>query len=170
MPNVPRFRYPVGYDPCNPSDPKQSKEKIIFQRPWSRIDTNCVNTRFSANDIQMRLKAETLQYKPKHPQLSNKHKYALAARNSYTKRQYPDKVHIDENGNLVSSKTSNIIYDNTGSAVALESVVDNCPNTLVKIKTSASNVPGPIIDLTYDTSVPLLNFGNPRRTYLSGNS
>lgn len=167
---VPRFRYPVGYDPCNPNVTPEKKQKLLFVRPWNRFRTNCnVLNSFTPQQLKMRTKAEILQYRSKHVQHSKTEKYALAARKHYVKRHYTPKAHIDENGDIVVAQNTNIIFAENNSALALEFNNENCGNgQITKHKSSASDVPGPSIDLFLDPSVPLINYGSPQRVYRVG--
>ena len=156
---VPRFRFPLGYDPCNPNVPKEQQQKLLFIRPWNRFETTCsnVNNNFTQKQLQMRVKAEILQYKQKHIRHTKTEKYALASRKHYIKRHYVPKVHIDENGNLVPAKNTII---NNGVVI-----FDNkCDNISVH-KSTASDVPGPAVDLFLDPNVPLIARENPQRIY-----
>lgn len=163
---VPRFRFPIGYDACNPTTPAQKQEKLLFNRTWFRFETTCINTNtnFTLKQLQMRMKAEVLQHKQKHIRHhTKKEKYALASRKHYSKRHYIPKVHIDENGNLVSPK--NTIIDNN-----IVFFNNSCDNVITVHKSTASDVPGPPIDLFLDSNVPLKNRENPLRTYRVGSS
>ena len=162
MPTVPRFRFPLGYDPCNPNVPKEQQQKLLFIRPWNRFNLTCVetNSNFTKRQLQMRVKANVLQYKQKQVQLSGAEKYALASREHYSKRNYVPKAHIDENGNLVPAKNTTI---NNG-VVIFDS---NCNNISVH-KSTASDVPGPAVDLFLDPNVPLIARENPQRIYRAG--
>lgn len=166
---VPRYRFQVGYNPCAPNQ-QPELQTLPFIRPWARFETSCTNfEQFSKQELQMRLKAEVLQYKRKHLRYTKAEIYSLAARNTFTKRNYLPKAHIDENGNLVAPQNTNIIYSDTDIALALEFDDITCDNSnIVYNKSSASDVPGPIVDLYLDPSVPVFNFGNPPRRYLAG--
>jgi hypothetical protein len=173
MTTVPRFRYPIGYDPCNPTISKEEKILVNFFRPWTRFENSCITSSFSKSELQMRLKAETLQYRSKQ-QTSRAEKYARVARKNLAKKHYNPKVHIDENGQLVPGKDTNIVFDSNGSAISIEYLNENCKNPTVhkSLFTCGSNrnPPCPSVDLYLDPSVPLINFGNQRRTYLAGSS
>ena len=170
MTTVPRFRFPVGYNPCNPNQQPEQQEKLLFNRPWARFETTCTTfEQFSKQELQMRLKAEVLKYKRKDLRYTKAEKYALAARKNYVKKHYLPKAHIDENGNLVAPKNTNIIFAANDSALAVEfddTICDN--NAIIVNKSSASDVPGPITNLFLDPSVPVFNIGNPPRRYLTG--
>lgn len=170
MSTVPRFRFPIGYDPCNPNIPPEQQQKLLFIRPWARYGTNCIdNKTVTQQQLQMRVKAEILQYKTKHVRLTKAEVYALAARKHYVKRHYTPKAHIDENGNIVAAKNTNIIYATNNSALALEFNNENCGNGKITThKSSASDVPGKSIDLFLDPKVPLVRFNNPQRVFRAG--
>lgn len=161
---VPRFRFPLGYDPCNPNVPKEQQQKLLFIRPWNRFNLTCVetNSNFTKKQLQMRVKAQVLQYKQKQVQLSKAEKYSLASRKHYSKRHYIPKAHIDENGNLVPAKNTTI---NNG-VIFFD---DSCDSISIH-KSTASDVPGPAIDLFLDPNVPLIARENPQRVYRVGNT
>jgi hypothetical protein len=169
MTTVLRFRFQVGYNPCNPNQ-QPELQTLRFIRPWARFETVCTTLgQFTDQQLQMRLKAEVLQYKRKDLRYTKAEKYALAARKNYVKKHYLPKAHIDENGNLVSPKNTNIIFSANNSALAVEfddTICDN--NAIIVNKSSASDVPGPITNLFLDPSVPVFNIGNPPRRYLTG--
>ena len=160
-PTVPRFRFPLGYDPCNPNTVSQEQQKLLFIRPWNRFEATCINRNgnFTTRQLEMRAKAEILQYKRKHIRYTKAEKYALASRKNHAKKHYLPKAHIDENGNLVPAKNTTI---NNGVVFFNE----NCNITVSK--SSASDVPGPSVNLLLDPAVPLVNFENPRRVYRVG--
>jgi hypothetical protein len=162
MPIVPRFRFPLGYDPCNPNTETQKQQKLLFNRPWNRFESTCINTNnFTQQQLQMRVKAQVLQYKQKQVQLSSTEKYSLASRKHYSKRHNIPKPHIDENGNLVPAKNTTI----NNSVVIFDS---NC-NSITVHKSTASDVPGPAVDLFLDSNVPLKTRENPQRIYRAVN-
>jgi hypothetical protein len=167
MTTVPRFRFPVGYNPCNPSQKPEQQKELKFIRPWGRFETTCTTfEQFSKQKLQMRLKAEVLQHKRKDLCYTKAELYSLAVRN--TKRNYFPKVHIDENGKLVAPKNTTIVSNDNG-LITIEFNTINCDNNTIPVnKSSASDVPGPIIDLYLDPNVPVFNFGNPPRRYLTG--
>lgn len=162
MPIVPRFRFPLGYDPCNPDIIRENQQKLLFNRPWNRFDLTCVetNSNFTKKQLQMRVKAQVLQYKQKQVQLSRSEKYSLASRQHYSKRHYVPKAYIDENGNLVPAKNTTI---NNGVVI-----FDNNSNRITVNKSTASDVPGPAVDLFLDPNVPLIARENPQRIYRPG--
>ena len=162
MTTVPRFRFPIGYDPCDPTTAPQQQQKLLFIRPYARSQLTCVNTNnnFTRYQLQMRAKAEVLQYKRKHLQLNRAQKQSLASRKHYSKRQHLPKAHIDENGNLVPAQNTTI---NNGVII-----FDSSCDKLTVSKTTASDVPGPVIDLFLDPNVPLIYYDNPQRVYRAG--
>lgn len=161
MTTVPRFRFQLGYDPCNPTTPRQNQQKLTFIRPWSRFQNPCLDfDNVTRSQLQMRGKAEILQYKRKHVQMSRAEQQALAARKNYSKKNYVPKAHIDENGNLVPGKNTSIV----NGAI----VFDSKCNQISVNQSTASDVPGPPIDLFLDPSVPLIYTENPPRIYRAG--
>lgn len=163
MTTVPRFRFPLGYDPCNPNVPKEEQQKLLFVRPWSRFKMPCITSgNITKEQFQMRTKAEVLQYKRKYLQLSYSQKLSLAVNNNFRKRSYVPKAHIDENGNLVPAENTTI---NNGTII-----FDNNCNQIPVNKSTSSDVPGPAIDLFLDPNVPLIYFENPPRIYRAGGS
>ena len=136
-------------------------------RPWSRIDSNTPDSiqGFTRDQLQMRLKYEVLQHKPKHPQLSNAQNYSLASRgNNYNRASRP-KAFINENGEVVAGPGQVIVTDAAGNNIGLVTDNTQCPNNNVISYSNQSDVPGPITAFTLDPTVPLINYGPPRRTY-----
>ena len=64
-------------------------------------------------------------------------------------------MHIDENGNLVAPKNTTIVLNDNG-LITIEFNSINCNNNILSVnKSSASDVPGPIVDLYLDPNVPV---------------
>ena len=108
----------------------------LSDNPYERINT-ITGKKFTKFDIDMRRKAEILKYKPNKSstQTNNLTKaeiYAQAVSGKYTKRIY--------------------IINNQRESVS-------CPVD-IKMPSSSSDVPGPIIDLYEDVNVPLYNYNN----------
>ena len=50
---VPRFRFPHGYNSCDPNQSKEEKQKLLFIRPWARFETNCTTfQQFSKQELE----------------------------------------------------------------------------------------------------------------------
>ena len=121
--------------------------------PWPRFSLPCPDvTPEERAALQMRRKAETLMH------VSNKHErrmtkaqqYSFIARGFNQKRQ------------TYATQTDNYTNPNTkgypvlgGSGLALPS---ECAQRVLTFPSSASDVPGPVVPLTYDPNVPLINY------------
>ena len=110
----------------------------LSNNPYEKINTN-TGKKFTKFEIDMRRKAEILKHKANKSstQTNNLTKaeiYAQAVSGKYQQRTY-SKDHVDDNK------------------------VKSCPVNM-KIPSSSSDVPGPIIDLYEDVNVPLYNYDN----------
>ena len=75
------FRFKVGIT-CNPNQPPEQQIPVPYIRPWGRFKTTCTTfEQFSKQELQMRLKAEVLQYKRKHVRYNKAEIYSLAVKN-----------------------------------------------------------------------------------------
>jgi hypothetical protein len=135
--------------------------KII--RPWSRFDGECQTNTQSTEDLNMRRKAEVLQYKKNSSNLTKSQKYSLAARNLLTKKK---SWASQKRENIENPTDGPILYHN----LKADRFILSCSNTapIRKYHTSQSDVPGKSIELKYDKSVPLTMYTPVRRTYKGG--
>ena len=145
----------VGYVPIPP-------------RLWSRAGgnncPNCVSNNgyaacigdnglsYSTYALDQRRKAEILKYKGNSAQLSRAQQYSMASRNALTrKKSWATQTQTYTNPNVDNLPE---IQNAGGVAVSLQ-----CNGTTVRCSlTSDSDVPGPVIPLCIDESVPLYNY------------
>ena len=136
--------------------------------PWSRAGGNncpncvsnygyagCIGSNglfYSTYALDQRRKAEILKYKGNSAQLSRAQQYSMASRNAFTrKKSWATQTQTYTNPNVNNLPE---IQNAGGVAVALQC---NQPNVLCSL-TSDSDVPGPVIPLCIDESVPLYNY------------
>ena len=146
-----------------------------FVRPWSRAGgNNCPNCDsnygyaacgnavppYSTYALDQRRKVEILKYKGNSAQLSQAQQYSMASRNALTrKKAWATQTQTYTNPNVNNLPET----QNAGVTVALE-----CNQPPVRCSlTSDSDVPGPVIPLCIDESVPLYNY-KMQVTYSSG--
>lgn len=123
--------------------------------PWARFTNNCNNNGFTYEELQMRRKAETLRHQTS-MKLRNPTKaelYAYVAKGLNQKK----KTYATQTINYTNPNTQN--YPTSGNGLTLP---DSCDQQILTFPSSESNVPGPIIPLTFNPNVPLLRY---KRTY-----
>jgi hypothetical protein len=122
--------------------------------PWPRFSLPCPDvTPEERAALQMRRKAETLMH------VSNKHErrmtkaqqYSFIARGFNQKRQ----TYATQTDNYTNPNTKGYPVLGGGSGLALPS---ECGQRVLTFPSSASDVPGPVVPLTYDPNVPLINY------------
>jgi hypothetical protein len=120
--------------------------------PWPRFSLPCPDvTPEERAALQMRRKAETLMH------VSNKHQrrmtkaqqYSFIARGFNQKRQ----TYATQTDDYTNPNTKG--YPVLGGGLALPS---ECAQRVLTFPSSASDVPGPVVPLTYDPNVPLINY------------
>lgn len=104
-------------------------------------------------DIQMRRKAEILQYKQNSSNLTKQQYLSLLARG---KGPYSKRVWATQGDAYTSSNTSGL----TQSGNTLEC---NSPNRIICKPSSSSNVPGPVVDLCYNPDIKVIGYTQPNR-------
>lgn len=120
--------------------------------PWPRFSLPCPDvTPEERAALQMRRKAETLMH------VSNKHErrmtkaqqYSFIARGFNQKRQ----TYATQTDKFTNPNTKG--YPVLGNGLALPT---ECGQRVLTFPSSASDVPGPVVPLTYDPNVPLINY------------
>ena len=132
-------------------------QTLDFTRTWARTDNSCnVLEDYSQTDLDMRRKAEILQYKGTSMKLTKREKYAQIA-----------KGHGPHRKTSWASQSFGAGYTNPNThGLAKDGNTLTCSNTELKdIKThsSASDVPGNTM-LLFDMSIPLTRY-RVRRMY-----
>jgi hypothetical protein len=130
-----------------PSICNQRRQIALFNKPGSRTELVFPPSGFTTFQLDMRRKAEILQYN---------------ANKSNTKTNNPTKAErwaaLSKNNN--SQGLSQHFLTNTNPAIPI------CPNDIsLSTPTSSSDVPGPVIYLHYDASVPLYNYATNNHSY-----
>lgn len=128
---------------------------------WTRASNNCVN--FDTNSLDMRRKAEILQYKNNSSKFTKKELlsrsvqgYGTSAKKVWATQSY------STNAKPTNPNIKNLQHTNDFTLL--------CPyNQKLCANTQASNVPGKPIILCLDKNVPLVRYKytNLNRTYLS---
>ena len=122
---------------------EQRRRQMLFNMPPVRITPKSpyVDTNYTQRDLDMRRKAEILQYgagksSTKTNNLTKKEKWSQIANGKYI---------------------GNVLY---------KSPTTECPNDLaIPTPTSSSGVPGPIMSLYLDSTVPLYNYATKTDAY-----
>jgi hypothetical protein len=114
-------------------------------RIWTRTDNNCIYG--NKNELNMRRKAEILQYKHNSSKLTKKQQWANISRGNHSNK----KTWAIQNQNTTNNNLLNLPRVNNTL------ICDNS-NSIICDPTSSSDVPGKIISLCYDKNIPLINF------------
>ena len=119
-------------------------------RLWSRVQSNCslvmpMNpiTPTVAGVLQMNKKSNILQYKANSSNLTKKQQYSLIAQSKWKNRT---KTWATQSMKYTNPNTTNL--PKVGNSLICSSPAVIC------VPTSSSDVPGPIIDICYDDSLP----------------
>ena len=126
-----------------------------FSRTWARTDNSCSDSGFTQEQLDMRRKAEILQYKQNSVKLTKKQQYAQFAKGggSQRKKSWANQSH---DSTYTNSNTRNLTRE--GNTLKC-----NVSNNNISNPSSASDVPGNTM-LFLDKTVPLTRY-NTRRTY-----
>lgn len=132
--------------------------------PWARYTPECPDPNMTPEErekLQMRRKAETLKHVNNQHQFSatKTQQYAFVAKGYNQRRQ----TYATQTDSYTNPNTKNYPVLN-GRSMTLPT---DCPPKVLTFPSTCSDVPGPIVPLTYDPSVPLLNY-KPVRTYVNG--
>ena len=103
--------------------------------------------------MAMRRKAEILKYKQNSSGLTKNQYWSLIVQGKgpYAKRAWANQNDLGSNPNI------------SGLNAQGNSIICNT-NPIICTPTSSSDVPGPITNLCYDPSIPLIGYGQPNRT------
>lgn len=140
----------------------QKRKQMIFTVPPVRLETVSPYDTYTKAELDMRRKAEILQYKgnsqaSKGNNLTKKQKMAQLLSGNYQNSTYPGKIV------QVVTEVRNEIFDISENAYSYETITSNIDETcndnqLIYTSTSASDVPGPPMLLYNDPSIPLYNY------------
>lgn len=158
-------------------------------RTWSRVQgNNCPNCAsnygyqvcgftagrvFSTYELDQRRKVEIMKCKGNSAQLSKAQQYAMASRNALTrKKAWATQTQTHTNPNVDNLPEVQIPINGVMSTVSLRCNNVHAPKISCNL-TSDCDVPGPVIPLCYDPSVPLYNYkpqtaGGSDYVFLSG--
>lgn len=120
--------------------------------PSIRLTLTSPYPQFTQNQLDMRRKAEILKYDNlgQNKKLTKKEKWSQLVNVNTRNRRYVSLVNYDSSGNYTVTRKDSVL----------------CPNDqFISTPTYASNIPGPIMNLTYDKSVPLYNYITNNDTY-----
>jgi len=123
----------------------------VFIAPPVVADNFSTNTFVTDPLIAMRRKAEILKYNKNSSKLSKQQYYSLLVRGKgpYTR------AYGNQGNAFTSPNTSNLLQDGT-------TLICNS-NSIRCSPTSSSDVPGPIMNLCYNPSIPLVGYTSPNR-------
>jgi hypothetical protein len=119
--------------------------------PWVRFTNNCSNFGHTSDELQMRRKAETLKHQTnmKQRKTTKAEYYAYIAKGLNNKK----KTYATQTDTYTNPNTQNLPTSGNGL-----SLPDTCPNQVLTFPSSSSDVPGPVVPLTYDPNVPLIRY------------
>ena len=136
----------------------------IPTRLWSRVQSRCslvipINpiTPAQAITIQMQSKGNALQYKKNSSNLTKQQQYALIAQGKWTNRTKTwatQGASSSKNNTPVMSTSSDYTNPNTSNLQRVGNTLICSSPAVICVPTSSSDVPGPIIDICYDDSLP----------------
>jgi hypothetical protein len=134
---------------------------------WSRAtNTNCING-YSPTELNMRRKAEVLKYKGNENKLTKKQQWSriINGNGPLGKKTWASQNDLGSNPNIYGLTPTT---SGNGTSLNLCAPTEATSSSIKCSPSTASDVPGPEVLLCYDPSVPLVGYGNPRRTYLAG--
>ena len=133
----------------------QRRLKMLFPTPPIRYDLTSPYPSFTQSQLDMRRKAEILQYagnktNTKTNNITKAERYAQVISGKYQSKSYATVYELKPN--IVNKETTTFYFNTIPADI-------NCPaDDMLPTPTSSSGVPGPIINLVRDTSVPLYNY------------
>lgn len=130
----------------------QRSQRRANKVPPIRLTLTSPYPQFTQNQIDMRRKAEILKYdnSNQNKRLTKNEKWRQAVNKNTRNQMYSALVNYDASGNYtVTRKYSRV-----------------CPDDrFISTPTYACDVPGPIMNLTYNSDVPLYNYATYNRSY-----
>ena len=134
-------------------------------RPWSREHGRVCLTNYSTYQLDMRRKAEILQYKNNNSNLSSRRLYSRKARGIGVEKQS-----WANQAPMANPSIPPIVTNNNTNNLQQIGFTLICPEArTLCFSTTASDVPGRPQLLCYNQNVPLVNY-KVRTTYLAGSS
>lgn len=142
---------------------------VGFNLPWTTYHPECINfsnTGITEYDLNMRRKAEILQYNKNQNRPTKKEQWSMLNRGVYNKRKaWATQSLTNTNPNTLKLEFS---QNNPETNILVCNQTDMNPAVIVNSST-ASNVPGKPINLYLNPNVPL-TLWKRQYTYLAGNS
>jgi len=120
--------------------------------PWARYSLNCEPmTQEEREKLQMRRKAETLFHKQTafNKQWTKAERFAFVAKGYNQKK----KTYATQTDTYTNPNTQNLPLSNNSLSLPA-----SCGTSVITNPSTESDVPGPVVPLTYDPSVPLVNY------------
>ena len=140
-----------------------------YNPPWTRARISCINYQnpnIGVNELDMRRKAEILQYNKNQNNLTKKQAWSMLNKGQLTRK----KVWATQGINYTNPNVNKLKFaNNNPDTNILQCSESTAEPLIVKTSTNASNVPGHPIDLYLNPNVPLTGY-IVNRIYLAGNS
>jgi uncharacterized membrane protein YgcG len=145
---------------------KQREKRMLFTYPTNRLEliSPYINTSLTQHDLDMRRKAEILEYSgnsqaSKGNNLTKKQQIAQSMSGRYQNKGYNYTTYYEETQTL---RTATDIVESTYNLVverdASNNIDESCDSGIIYTPTTSSGVPGPVINLYKDPSIPLYNY------------
>lgn len=135
--------------------------------PWSRATISCINyqnTNITVNDLDMRRKAQILQYNRNQNNPTKKQLWAMLNKGQLTHK----KVWATQGINYTNPNTNDLNFaNNNPNTNILQCSASSTEPLIVKNPSTASDVPGNPIELYLDRNVPLTGY-IVQQTYSAG--
>ncbi len=147
---------------------KQRDKRLLFTYPTNRLEliSPYINTSLTQHDLDMRRKAEILEYSgnsqaSKGNNLTKKQKLAQTMSGRYQNKGYNYNTYYEE---TQTERTATGIIESTYNLVverdASNNIDESCDSGIIYTPTTSSGVPGPVMNLYKDPSIPLYNYVN----------
>ena len=138
-----------------------------YNPPWTRATLSCINFQnpnIGVTDLDMRRKAQILQYTKNQNNPTKKQLWAMLNKGQLTRK----KVWATQGVNYTNPNVNNLNFaENDPNTNILQCSPSLAEPLILKTSTTASDVPGPPIDLYLNPDVPLTGY-IVQRTYLAG--
>ena len=149
---------PILTVPTDPYNVNLCVKRTSFPPPpWARFSLICGTdgVEYTAEQLQMRRKAEVLQY---YDNKVNMQKSTKAQQWSFIARglSTPNNSYATQTVNYTNPNTTG--FPNTNRAILLSSKCTNQALRSITNPSYCSDVPGPVVPLTFDPRVPLVRF------------
>lgn len=124
--------------------------------PWGRVRLIDIlqdsSGTITYDDLRMRRKAEVLQYNKNQNKMTQKQTWSMLSKGFLNRK----KGWAIQNYNITNPNTSNLNFSENSTTIL---VCNNTPN-IIKTPSSASGVPGKVVNLYLDPEVPLVNYND----------